>query len=182
MNFFLGLPIIIQKLIQTNVILLSTKNPIDVHLKRTCITSSSHEKLLGITIDSDLILDKHISDLHYKVGEKINALCQVTGYMSLEKRKIVMKTFVQSQFNYCLLIWMLQSRTLYNKTDVCLHKRALRTVYSDYKSSFNTLLEKDSSFPIHNRNIQIVIEINKFLHDLCPAIMGDIIKLKKPLT
>ena len=105
-----------------------------MHLEGACITSSSCEKLLGITIDSDLTSDKHISDLCDKVSKKINALCRVTTYMSLEKRRIVMKTFVESQFNYCPLIWMLHSRTLNNKINR-LHERALRIVYSDYESS-----------------------------------------------
>ena len=120
-------------------ILLSTKNPVDMHLKGTCITFSSYEKLLEITIDSDLKF-KHISDLCDKVSKKVNALRRVTGYMSLEKRRIVMKTFVESQFNYCPLIWMLHSKTLNNKINR-LHERALRIVYSDCKSSFNTLLK-----------------------------------------
>ena len=119
--------------------LLSTKNTIDVPLEGACIMSSSCEKLLGMTIDSDLKFDKYISDLKFdkhisdlcnKVSKKINALCRVTGYMPLQKRRIVMKTFVKSQFNYCLLIWMLHSKTLSNKIN-SLHERALRTVYSD---------------------------------------------------
>ena len=60
--------------------ILSTKNPIDVHLEQACIAYSSCEKLLGITIDSDLKFDKHISDSCNKVGKKINALCQVKDY------------------------------------------------------------------------------------------------------
>ena len=146
------------------------------------ITSNLSEKLLGITLDSDLQFDKHISDLCDKVSKNINALCRVAGYMSLEKRRIVMKTFVESQFSYCLLIWMLHSRTLNNEINR-LHERALRSVYSDYKSSLNTLLEKDGSFLIHNRNAQnLAIEIYKFLHGLSPAIMGDIIKFNRPPT
>ena len=133
-------------------ILLSTKNAIDVHLEGACITSSSCEKLLGITTDFDLNFHKHIPDLCDKISKNIYALCRVKGCTSLEKHRIVMKTFVKSQFNYCPLIWMLHSRNLNNKINR-LHERALRIVYSDYKSSFNTLLERDGSFSIHHRNV-----------------------------
>ena len=102
--------------------------------------------------------------------------------MSLEKRRIVMKTFVESQFNYCPLIWMLHSKTLNNKINR-LHERALKSAYSDYKSSFNTLLENDGFFSIHHRNIQrLAIEIYNFLYGLSPAVMGDIVKLNSPPT
>ena len=65
-------------------ILRSTTNAIDVNLEVVCIKSSSCEKLLGITIDSDLKFDKQIFDLYGKVSKKIYALCRVTDYMSLE--------------------------------------------------------------------------------------------------
>ena len=76
---------------------------------------------------------------------------------------MVMKAFIESQFNYRPLIWMFHSRTLNNKINR-LHKRALRIVYSDYKSSFRELLGKDKSFLIHHKNIKsLAIELYKFL-------------------
>ena len=87
-----------------------------------------------------------------KVGKKINVLSALVNYMSLDKHGMVMTAFIESQFNYCPLIWMFHSRTLNNKINR-LHERALRIVYSDYKSSFCELLEKDKSFSIHHKNI-----------------------------
>ena len=46
-----------------------------------------------------------------------------------------MKAFVESQFNYCLYIWMFHSRLLKNKVD-SMHEKALKVVYADYKSTF----------------------------------------------
>ena len=47
---------------------------------------------------------------------------------------------------------MFHGRQVNNKIN-CLHERALRMIYED-STSFDTLLEKDVSFWIHDRNIQ----------------------------
>ena len=60
--------------------------------------------------------------------------------MLLEKRRIVMKTFTEFQFNYCPIIWMFHSQTI-NKKINRLHERALRIAYSDFKPSFEGLLK-----------------------------------------
>ena len=83
--------------------------------------------------DSDLKFDQHISDLCNEVSKIINALCQIRSCMSLEKRRIVIETFVKSKLSYCHLIWMLDSRML-NYKIYRLYERALIIVYSDYKS------------------------------------------------
>ena len=93
--------------------------------------------------------------------------------MSLDRRCIVMKAFIESQFNYCPLIWIFHSRTLNNKI-----KKALRTVYSDCKSSFCELPEK--TFSIHHKNIQsYVIEIYKFLNNLSLCTMNNMFKFNQ---
>ena len=47
---------------------------------------------------------------------------------------------------------MLLSKTLNNKIN-SIYERALRTVYSDYKSFFNERLDKDAFFTIHQSKV-----------------------------
>ena len=155
-------------------LLLSTKSPEVVSIDEIQITSRTAETLLGITIDSELKFENHLSAICNKVSRKINALRRIVNYMSVEKRRIVMKTFIVSQFNYCPLIWMFRSRTINNKIN-CLDKRVINIIYSDFKSSFEGLLMKDNSFSIHGRNIQsLAIEIYKFLNGLSPSILNNV--------
>ena len=91
--------------------------------------------------------------------------------------------FIESQFNYCPLIWMLHSQTMNNKINR-LHKRSLRIVYYDESSTFEVLLEIDKTFSIHHKNIQsLAIEIYNFVNGLSAANNEQRVsfKIKRPI-
>ena len=46
-----------------------------------------------------------------------------------------MKSFSESQFGYCSLVWMFYSRGVNNKIDH-MHERALRIIYKDKINTF----------------------------------------------
>ena len=49
------------------------------------------------------------------------------------------------------------------------------TIYKDYNSSFDELLEKDNSCKIHDKNLQkLVTEIFKIKINLAPEIMKEV--------
>ena len=92
---------------------------------------------------------------------------------------MLFKAFIESQFNYSPLIWMLHLRTMNNKINRH-HERSRRIVYSDQSSTFEELLERDKTFSFHHKNIQnLAIEIYKFENGLSPEIMDSVIHLKE---
>ena len=100
---------------------------ISLILNNEIIECSSSVKLLGITLDNKLNFKEHISKLCKKVSAKLHALARISNFMSQDKLRVLMKSFVESQFSYCPLIWMFHSRTLNNRINK-LHERALRLV------------------------------------------------------
>ena len=81
--------------------------------------------------------------------------CRLVKIMPFLKRKILLKTFIESQFSYCPLIWMFHNRKLNRKINH-IQERALRLVYDDYTSSFKDLLQKDGSVSVHHQNIHFI--------------------------
>ena len=149
-------------------------------IKQCKIRESQSEKLLGIDIDRNLDFINYVNTVCIKANSKLSALARISKYLSLEKRKVLFKSFFESQFTYCPLVWMFHDRKMNNKINK-LHERALRLVYSDDKSSFQELLDIDNSVTIHNRNLRVLaLEIFKFIHGLLPSIMENIF-LSKPI-
>ena len=132
------------------------------------ITGSKPVKLLGISIDNKLSFNEHVANICKKANQKLHALARIAKYLDPKKLKIIMKTFIESQFNYCPLTWMFHSRKLNNRINK-LHERALRIVYKKTNLDFQDLLVLDKSFYVHHRNLQkLAIEMFKIKHNCSP--------------
>ena len=114
---------------------------------------SDCEKILLVKIDYKLNFDKHVKIVYSKANITLGVLARATPYMIVEKKKIMMKSFFNAQFNYSPLLWMLYS-CRNNNIIRNLHERCLRLIYNDKNSSYEELLTKDGSVSIHHRNIQ----------------------------
>ena len=87
---------------------------------------------------------------------------------------LLMTSFINSQFQFCPLAWMFNSRKLNTEINK-LHERALRITYRDQESSFEDLLGYDNSVSVHQKNLQVLmIEMFKTKHGLNPPVMKEI--------
>ena len=74
------------------------------------IWEKGQQKLLGVTIDKNLKFKEHILNQCKKAGKKLTVLGRVCHILSLERRRSLMKAFIESQFGYCPLVWMFCGR------------------------------------------------------------------------
>ena len=152
-------------------LIVSSDDPTEIQVGESVIKNIICEELPGIKIDNKLTFDEHISGLCKKAANKLRALARITLYMSLPKKKLLLNSFFNTQFNYCPLVWMLHSRSNNNKIKH-LHERCLRIVYQDKQSSYENLLAKDGTVSMHHRNIRaLAIEMYTIKNDLsifCP--------------
>ena len=79
------------------------------------IFSSNWVKVLGIKIDSRRNFELHVSDLCKSAAIQLNILLRLKSYLTFEARKILTES---------------------------VQKRALRFLFDDYESSYETLLMK----------------------------------------
>ena len=79
-------------------ILLSCSEPSTALIDGSSTESNTKEILLGITIDRDLKFDEHVNKLCKKACQKLNALVRLAPFMNVDKRRMTMKAFIESQF------------------------------------------------------------------------------------
>ena len=68
------------------------------------VEEKQNGKLLGITIDNNNSMVEHIKKICKQASNKLNALARISPALSENKRRVLMKSFVTSQFSYCRII------------------------------------------------------------------------------
>ena len=139
---------------------------------------SSKEKGLDIKIDDKLAVMSHHGNIIKKATKNLHALSRVIikYYLGFEQNKLIMLSFIKSQFSFYQVIWTFSSRTSINN----IQEKCLRLATNDYESNFNEILESSHELSLHKTHINyLMIEVYKYLRGLYPELIADIFTLKK---
>ena len=69
------------------------------------VKSEETVKLLGIQLDYKLNFEQHISELCRKAALQLNVLKRLKEFIGFNEKKILVQSFVYSNFDYCPLVW-----------------------------------------------------------------------------
>ena len=99
-------------------------------------------------------------------------------FLGFEERKVLINSFILSNFNYCSLVWSITSAKSLNKFEN-LQKRPLRFLHNDYSSLYEELFKKSGKSTVNISNYHsLCIEIFKTLSDINLSFIKDIFQLR----
>ena len=130
------------------------------------IKALSSVKLLSVQIDDQLNFNLHISNICRSAANQLNALIRLKRILTFEVKKTLINSYFYSNFKYCPLIWMFSSAKSLNKVE-SLQKRALRFLYANYDSSYNSILKLAGKSTMNINGLRsLCIKIFKMLNNI----------------
>ena len=159
---------------------------ITFNLDNNIIKCEESVKLLGVTINFQLNLNVQVLNICKRASKQLNVLKRIGKHLCrLGKLNIYhsivllycahIVPFILSNFNYCPLTWHFCGEVNTKKIEK-IQERALRFIYSDYSSSFESLLIKSQLPSLKVRRMRkIALESFKILNNLSPAYLNDLL-------
>ena len=99
--------------------------------------------------------------------------------MSLEHRRILMKSFIESQFAYCPSEWVCYDKTCDNRKITYTNVHLGRFTVRFKVSTFEKLLINNNSVTIHVRNLRILAtELHKTKENLADPIKHEVFEMR----
>ena len=81
------------------------------------IKSVPSVELLGIHLDDKLNFNLHISNICRSAANQLNALIRLKNYLSFNAKRVLINSYIISNFNYCPLVWMFSTAKSLNKIE-----------------------------------------------------------------
>ena len=138
-------------------------------------------RFLGVLVDDRLSWSNHIAAIKSKMSKYIGILYKLKGILPQKARETIFHSFVQSQLNYCSLIWGTSAKSHIESLFVT-QKKAMRALMPGFTISHFT--NENGTTPTHTKpaftsfsilTVQNIIlkNILVFMHKInkCPSLL-----------
>ena len=88
----------------------------NIQIAEVNITCEENVKLLGVEHDYKLNFDTQITKMCKKAAKQLNVLQRLSKFLNEKSRFLIFRSFIQSNFNYCPLVWHFCSKANTEKT------------------------------------------------------------------
>ena len=95
-----------------SVILTENKSddvPTGLSIGTDIVSIEKSVKLLGIQLDNRLNFNLHVNASCKSTSSQLNALVRLNKFLSFEQKKVLVNSFILSNFDYCPLVWFISS-------------------------------------------------------------------------
>ena len=152
--------------------------PKEINIGNMCIAREDDVKLLGVFLDSSLSFDNHVKKICMEAVRQLNSLRRLGKHLDVSNRLLIYKTFLLANFNFCPMVWHFCSKGNMLKLEK-VNERALRFIYNDLSSSYETLLRKVQMPSLNVQRLHFILtEIYKTFNETNPLFMHDLIRRK----
>ena len=104
---------------------------------------------------------------------------RIRCYFSFDQRNLIFNAYIMSMFKYAPIIWMFCNKTTYEEITK-VHKRALRSLLCDFRSSYEVLLQNSKCKTVHEIHLFFLLcEVFKSKTNLNPTFMQQIFQTKE---
>ena len=142
---------------------------------------NDHGTSLGIKLDDNLSLQRHVNDLRKKCYWKLNNLRVIGRYLNEDLKKTLVKTLILSQIDYCNALYVGLPGYLIKKIQGVINS-GVRFIYNlDRDDEVLPYLKKAHILPVKERaEFKVCLMVHKAMIGVSPGYIMDCIKVHKP--
>ena len=150
----------------------------DVNVLQTDLKNDSG-KSLGIRLDSNLSMERHINDVKKKVYWTLSNMRTFEHYLSDDLKLKLVKSLILSQIDYCNALYAGINKTILKKLQTTID-RAIRFIYGihDYSIDLIPFYKKSHILPVELRiKYKVCLLTHKAIIGTAPMYIQDLIRL-----
>ena len=143
----------------------------NVQINGINIANVDSDKILGVYLDNNLLMNVHIDHICTKLSRLLGLLYRIRGCLSIEAKILFYNSYVQPCFDYCVTTWGFCSNTHISHLSR-LQKRFARVILNNYTSPSLNLFTQLNWLNVKERiEFSTAVLVFKCLNNLAPEIL-----------